>query len=317
MLGFTPPAGEVMTGSDGVFVLRDPMTGSYTVRARASAGVEAIQDVIAGQEDLRLVLPATGTIEGRLVGFGDKARVSASRVGFDRFSARVDGDRFTIAGMPPGDYLVSARDGARSDESSVDVEPGKTASVTLTSKGTATVWGRVVNLATREPLEGIECEASLAVSGNARAVTGSAGQFRLDVPAGRMLGVRCAGTVGTGRAFGTGEVEAAAGTSRDVLIEAVVTRVHWRDRGDLGLMIRPGPPAVISKVTPGGPAERAGAKVGDAILKVDGAAVDRLESAQVRSLMEDHAAGEKANLVLRRDGREIALSIVLAAGKPD
>jgi S1-C subfamily serine protease len=58
-------------------------------------------------------------------------------------------------------------------------------------------------------------------------------------------------------------------------------------------------------------------KVGDAILKVDGAAVDRLESAQVRSLMEDHAAGEKANLVLRRDGREIAVSNVLAAGKPD
>ncbi len=320
MMRFTPPAAEVTTDPDGSFALRDLVAGAYTVRARTGAGAEAIASKVpAGRKDLRLTLPSTGAIEGELVGFGPKARVSATRVdlgALDDFAGRVHGSRFTIAQVPPGSYMVSAREGAGAARTTVEVAAGTTARVTLTSKGTATVNGRAVDLLTREPLAGLECSDDAWDDRAHRTRTDAQGRFTLEVPAGRPIEVDCAGPRARSLTSGSATVVLEPGTTRQIQVEVIVKRKAGRVPGDLGLHLQPGPPALVYKVDPDGPAERAGVQAGDRVLKVDGADVSALASHPVVMLMLDHAIGEKVELVLDRDGREVQASVELVERQP-
>lgn len=318
MMRFSPPAAATITGDDGTFALGPLMSGEYDVRAVAGSGVEATAEKVpAGRRDLRLELPAAGAIDGTLVGFSEEARVSAhGSTPFARFTARVRGTHFTIEGMPPGSYMVSAREGARSDDALADVTAGRRVTVTLTSTGTATVSGRAVDLVSRAPLPGLECAESAGWMDRGPATTTDAqGRFRLEIPAGRPATVHCMSPTARFRTMGSAHVELEPGTTGEVVVEVIVARRTGSQPGDLGLHIQPGPPATVYKVDPGGPAERAGVEVGDAILTVDGVAVDKLPSSQVLSLMLDHAIGEKVELVLRRDGHEVTASVEVVERK--
>jgi len=72
--------------------------------------------------------------------------------------------------------------------------------------------------------------------------------------------------------------------------------------------------ALISQVTPGTPAAKAGLKVGDVIVEFDGRAVT--DSAQLRALAAGIAPGKSVPLVVLRDGRKVDLTATLVERPP-
>ncbi len=92
----------------------------------------------------------------------------------------------------------------------------------------------------------------------------------------------------------------------------------WTDpsRAYLGVVLRSqehGTVATIAAVTPGGPADEAGVKAGDAIVSVNGEAVesggDEGAADRVRDLVSDLEDGDEVTLVLRRDGDDRTVTV--------
>jgi hypothetical protein len=52
-------------------------------------------------------------------------------------------------------------------------------------------------------------------------------------------------------------------------------------------------------------------------LKVDGINVSTFHPSQVEELMLDHAIGEKVELLLRRNGRDVTASVEVVEGKAE
>jgi S1-C subfamily serine protease len=69
--------------------------------------------------------------------------------------------------------------------------------------------------------------------------------------------------------------------------------------------------AQVEEVTSGGPAEKAGLKVGDVITAVGGTKVDATHS--LADLVQAKKPGDKVDLTLTRDGKEMTLSVTLGA----
>lgn len=67
--------------------------------------------------------------------------------------------------------------------------------------------------------------------------------------------------------------------------------------------------AVISRVIPGGPADVAGVRRGDVLVRVGATAVDTLDATEIRSLIVGEA-GTPVSLTVRRGGRDLTFSIV-------
>jgi len=84
--------------------------------------------------------------------------------------------------------------------------------------------------------------------------------------------------------------------------------------------------AAILRVKPGGPADKAGLKgarigrrntiyAGDVIVELDGKEVDSV--ARLLALLDDHKAGEVAQLTVWRDGKTIHVPVTLRSGEDD
>ena len=65
----------------------------------------------------------------------------------------------------------------------------------------------------------------------------------------------------------------------------------------------------MSGVTKGGPADKGGLQAGDIIVKLGDSRIGNLEDFD--SALRKHKAGEKVAVVVRRDGKEIALTVTL------
>ncbi len=74
-----------------------------------------------------------------------------------------------------------------------------------------------------------------------------------------------------------------------------------------------GPGAKVSDVTGGGPSEKAGVRVGDVILTLDGRQID--DSTELVVAIRSHAPGDPVKVGLERDGRRLDLTIVLGEMK--
>ena len=72
---------------------------------------------------------------------------------------------------------------------------------------------------------------------------------------------------------------------------------------------------LVSEVFEGDPADKAGIKVGDIILKVNGKEIST--SRQLSRMIAGLAVGEKAKIVLLRDGKKLARSVKLARREDD
>lgn len=88
-----------------------------------------------------------------------------------------------------------------------------------------------------------------------------------------------------------------------------------------GLSVKRGayiaPPAVIGgdPLVDGGPAEQAGLRAGDIILKIGDASIDQTNS--LSSLVNKHKVGEKVTLTILRDGKEQKVDVTLGAAPTD
>lgn len=71
--------------------------------------------------------------------------------------------------------------------------------------------------------------------------------------------------------------------------------------------IKPG--VYIVQVVDGGTADRAGLKVGDRIISFDGKEIEA--SADVKQVLKQHAIGDKVEIVIERDGKEMSLTVDL------
>lgn len=81
-----------------------------------------------------------------------------------------------------------------------------------------------------------------------------------------------------------------------------------------GFQLENGPPPVVDRVIPGSPAEKAGIRRGDVILRVD----DRAATVEsLRRAAREADEGERVSLRIRRDGREMDVPVTLDTGWGD
>ncbi len=178
----------------------------------------------------------------------------------------------------------------------------------LTGNRTATVSGTAVDLVTHNPLSGLECrDLRNWQEGGSGATTNAAGRFDLEIEAEIRVILYC-----FGRRTGVGQapVSLMGGTKGNVLVEVVM--VPWPPYGGtVGFFVGGRPPATVTEVDSAGPGKQAGVMVGDRVQRVNGVDVSSFASWQVSLLIGDHPVGEKVPLVLRRDGRDVNVSVVV------
>ena len=87
------------------------------------------------------------------------------------------------------------------------------------------------------------------------------------------------------------------------------------EKGDLGFTLEAFPSMVVGEVDKGGPAERAGLKPGDAVLRHG--TRELLAPDELRGLLLLRRPGEELKLVVRRAGAEVEVALSLLAPKSE
>jgi hypothetical protein len=212
-----------------------------------------------------------------------------------------------------------AASGSDSDAAMVDVTAGQIATVTLKSRGSARVRGRVVEWSSGAPVGGFQCMPGLRTSpampmwtGDGTAISDDNGTFEMDsVPAGA-IAVQC---MGTGDYYSNGRCELTVAPGQEAQCEVPVVKIPAdAPFGSIGAQIMPGPmPARFMNVTPKGVADRAGILPGDIVSSIDGANVTKLTPFGVQVVLFRRAIGSTARLTLSRWDRSINAEVTLQA----
>ena len=240
-----------------------------------------------------------------LITFADRREVTAKLVGTDPQTdlavLQVDADKLTALPLGDsgklrvGDYVVAIGN---------PFGVGQTATMGIVSALERSGLG----------IEGYEDFIQTDASIN----PGNSGGALLDLN-GNLIGIntailsRSGGNVGIGFAIPINMV-------KGVVAQLIATGKVAR--GELGVVIQdvtppiaeamginPAGGAVISKVTPGSPAEKAGLQTGDVIVALDGDAVRT--SSQLRNVIGSRQPGSKLNLTVLRKGNKVELTAVL------
>jgi hypothetical protein len=311
------------SSGDGHFVIDDLDSGTFVLQARGGDGSEAIvRGVSAGQKNVIVKLQRAGGIDGTLVGFSSQPSVRAQRWIPGSWQsaafATVEGNAFHLRGLNPGTYQIAAV-GADTDAAMVDVAAGQIATVTLKSRGTARIRGRVVEWSSGSPVAGFQCIPGLRTTpampmwnGAISAYSDENGSFEIDdAPAGAAA-VQC---MGMGDYYSNGRCELTLAPGQDAPCDVPVVKVApdapW---GSIGAQIMPGPmPARFLNVTPKGVADRAGIQAGDLIASIDGANVTKLTPMGVQVVLFRRAIGSTAHLGLLRGDRSLNTDVTLQA----
>ncbi len=157
-MAFREETETARSADDGTFAIVGLEPGRFELRATADNGASAREVVEAGRDEpIELRLEGTGAIEGRVVTEDGspvrEAAVNAFSGDFNQVGpARPDSSgAFGLPQVAPGQYQVWAEaEGWAQARSQATVEPGRTASVTLTLKRGGTVNGRVLGLGGKE-----------------------------------------------------------------------------------------------------------------------------------------------------------------------
>ena len=306
--------------ADGKFVIEDLDAATYVVRARTGDGSEGIaRGIAAGQKNVVVTVQRAGAIDGSLVGFSSPPAVQAVRTaGFNQSSvfATVDGNHFHLSGLSAGSYQVAAV-GAEADAKSVDVAPGQTATVTLQSRGSTTIRGRVVDFASGAGVVGMRCAPGLRSVGGTptwiKSTVGFSDENGAFVLEGAPTGSISVGCVTSGNYWTDGKVDLTIGGGQEATCEVQVVKMNPdAPFPDTGAEIDPSTtPVRIGIVRPHTAGDRAGIRAGDVVTTVDGASVASLTPMGVAVLIAQRPAGTTAHLGLSRSGQPTTADLVV------
>jgi protocatechuate 3,4-dioxygenase beta subunit len=289
-----------MTDLDGRFEFGELPDGTYTLVAhRRGGGGEGVLERVALGSEVLVKIAAPGSLVGRvrLPGGGGPERFSVelrdAATGYEARASffRTDGT-FSFPQLPAGEFVVAVEAPEGAGKAEVALAAGERGQVEVALAGRVTVRGRVLDLDTGEPVpgmrvkfgaEGKEAFISSADHVDERSVSDAEGRFEAaDVPVGR------ATVIVTARAFGatsdhetiwTRAMIAGSGAVELAPLRVPRRRLQPGDQaGELGMTIQredatEAPEArrpPVAFVQPAGPAARAGLRVGDAIVAVDG-----------------------------------------------
>ena len=289
---FGETAARRLTDHDGRFELSDLREGTYTLLARRRGGGEGTLERVAVGSDVELRIAEPAQLAGRVrIAGRDAPRefrvdVYAAATGFrasDRFFRT--GGVFRFPEVPAGAYklTIEAPEGTSTVEASV--AEGDRADLQVELAPRVTVRGQVVDLETGAGVPGMQVAiaprgqrmitTSLDRASGAE-VTDEQGRFELErVGAGpASMTVIPRDMVGNGYPFtGLAIVVHGAGAVFELppVRLARLRIAEGEASGDLGFTT--GKALAVTTLRPGGPAARAGLRVGDEIVSVDGHAV--------------------------------------------
>ena len=312
-----------ISDGDGRFELDAVAGARYTLHARAPGGAEAtVTGVIAGATAVTLRLDEPGRVRGTLVGFAGQPQVRVHPLGntIEGALARVDGDHFVVDGLAPGPYALLAAAGSQGAAEAVTVRAGADTVVALRPRPGAHLDGRVVDFVTGAPVAGARCSVAPYVDGAnvlawgtaIAAPTDAGGRFALDVPSGA-IEVSCVERP-TQHGGGAGRLAPRAGEAATITIPVVTSPTSSAASNGIGARWLLGAAGAgythtIVELRPGGAAERAGLRVGDAVTAVDGRDVAPL--ADVERLLGLHPVGATIALDYRRGGATRRTTVTL------
>ncbi len=290
----------VLTEQDGSFELENLTVGSYTVRARRKGGGEGFVEGVATGDEAEIQLQHTGIVAGVVTAAGGGAPEEFTVTLNDRESGmrRRDtffrtGGVFTFDELPAGDYELSAAAGEGNAETKATIAEGEEKrDIKLELATRVTLRGKLVDLDTGEPVTGLRVGVSPRTGGmwgggdseERKEISDPNGDFEVEnAPSGEVrIFVRPQNWMDSSDYSWTSLMRTLPGEPavQDLgTIKLVKKRVKDEERaGDLGYKLRePKPDEEWSKrelavafVRPGGPAEKAGLKVGDVITSVGG-----------------------------------------------
>ncbi len=332
----------VLTDEDGRFVLENlAEDGIYTVLANRKGGGEAIAEDVSAGSDVELSVTQTGVLAGvvKLTGGGSPERFKISAV--DRELGLSSNDSFLrtngkwrLTNLPAGKFEVLVDSSAGNAKVEVELaEGGEKTDVELVLSPRIELRGRLVDAETGEPVPGLKVSVGADGGGiSFGSSNGKAGQEDISDADGRFVVEDAA----TGKVrviimspnFGDDDYGwhwlsrrlATEPTEQDIgTIELIKKRTErGQEAGDLGFKRKDSEPGtepedvrnVVAFVRPGGPAEAAGLKVGDEIVKVDGQDVTGFNRYRY-SKLTGVLPGRKISLELAGGDK-----ISLTAGKP-
>ena len=313
---------STISAPDGSYSIGDLDAGSYVVRARAGDGSEGVaRNVAAGQKGVVVTLQRAGAIDGTLVGFSSQPAVRAVRqlgINVTNLFATVEGNAFHFRGLTAGSYQVAAV-GAESDAKSVEVAPGQTATVTLQSRGSTTIRGRVVDWIGGAGVVGMRCHVGLRSGQSLPTWIDTVGGFSDDngsfvlegAPTGEVTVVCAPDTQYWSDGICNLTLTGGQDGSCDMPVVKLDPNLPMEPFG--GQLDPSSLSARFSVVQPHGVADRAGVRAGDVVTSVDGANVTRLTPWAVTLLIRQRRGGATAHLGLLRGGQSLTADVVVGA----
>jgi protocatechuate 3,4-dioxygenase beta subunit len=304
----------VSADAEGRFESAAPTDVPLQVQAGNGGRLGTVLGARTGQEVVVKLQPAA-SVRGRVVrprgapvrGFFLELRLPEGQdspwMGQER---RFAGERFELKDLPGGSLALVARteDGARG-EAVVTLAPGASAEVEIVLSGTASVRGRVVDMA-RAPVEGATVYWMGDGSPRSQSFTDEEGSFLFEgLPEGAhtlfILGSEGqsehrALRLGSGEKLDLGDI--VLGKPR-AMPGTIGARLEQGNKGQV----------VIVSLIPGGPAVLAGLQPEDILLAVDGLPVTERYEAELRLMGEP---GSPVKLQVRRGGAELSLTVLRA-----
>ncbi|MDB4959124.1 MAG: hypothetical protein JWO36_6693 [Myxococcales bacterium] len=317
---------SIMSAADGTFRLRNLARGTYSLHAHAWDGGEGdASNISAGAESVAIKLIRPGAIEGTLVGFSGTPQIFMRTLTADLqigSAPIIEGTRFWQTGLRPGKYAIEAKAGGETDGASVEIKPGQTANVTLTSRGVGKLEGHLYEFGTKTPLPGYRCDANLSMAGEMGGPPGDPsqmsfpddkGHFSMGAPIG-MVRVFCFSQANPGLSPAGTDVEVTKVAAANVEIYGVRAKFAGSSAGDAGFRIKPVTlPLVVAAVAPSSAAATQGMKLGDRVLSIDGASLQGLLPAGAMTLIGNHKPGTTVTVGIDRAGTPTTFTLPVTA----
>lgn len=291
----------VLTDEDGSFTIEGLGDGDFAVRAwRRGGGEGTLEDVASNSDGIVIEIESTGRLEGQIVTSAGKqpkrfkVAVRNDESGFSRSESFFEtGGSFVLDQLPPGKYMVRAEAEEGMAELEVELGLGEIKQgIKLEMTRLVAVKGKVVDLESGEPAVGLVVSISprkggfsfnFDSGGEKRNVTDENGEYELDaVPTGKVMVTLIEAGFGSNSKYGFSSLGATVGEGDPytmATLEVAEKRIKGREvAGDLGLKMKETDAGtdwvdhelIVGFVRPGGPAQKAGIKMGDVIVSVDG-----------------------------------------------